>query len=104
MCESLSVGCAALVTRQHSAIAVAQPPLGEKLELVRRAVGVEALVEGLESGVVARLQCPPQLATEIQPLLTSCVRRARTAVVQPKGMSAWAAVSGGWRKRGTWLG
>eukprot|EP00964_Phaeocystis_antarctica_P057403 scaffold33967_cov41-Phaeocystis_antarctica.AAC.2 len=48
----------------------------------------------------ARQSSPPSS----RPLLTSCVRRARAAVVQPKGVSAWAAVSGSWRKRGTWLG
>ena len=53
--EGLSVGRAALVARQHGALAVAQPPLGEELQLVRRAVGVEPLEEGLEEGVVARL-------------------------------------------------
>ena len=53
--ERLSVGRAALVARQHSALAVAQPPLGEQLELVGGAVGVEPLEEGLEEGVIARL-------------------------------------------------
>ena len=51
----LSIGRAGLVARQHGALAVAQPPLGEELELVRRAVRVEPLMEGLEGGVVTCL-------------------------------------------------
>ena len=48
--ESLSVRHARLVASCHDAVA-AQAPLGEELELVGR----EALVEGLDGRVVARL-------------------------------------------------
>ena len=51
MSECLSEGSCRLISREHRALTISQPPLGTDLELV----GIELLHECLERRMVARL-------------------------------------------------